>query len=128
MKQILLIDDDKAFQFMFDQLMESCGKNMAYDLHTEDGAFSALEYLNTTDKFPEYIFVDLLMPIMNGWDFLAHFKKHFSAKYSPTIIMISGSTFDSDRDKAVGFSFVSDFISKPINIEDLNKVFEISSN
>lgn len=123
MTRILLIDDDKAFQFMFDQLMESCGENLDYELHSEDNAFTALEYLNKLDKFPDYIFVDLLMPIMNGWDFLAHYKKHFSSKHSPRIIMISGSTFDSDRDKAVGFSFVSDFIAKPIELEDLSQVF-----
>jgi CheY-like chemotaxis protein len=67
-------------------------------------------------QVPQLIFLDLNMPVMNGWEFLDVFsQKKYLEVFSKTKIIVLSSTIDpSDIQKAKSYSMVVSFLSKPI--------------
>ncbi|MBW4680327.1 MAG: response regulator [Microcoleus vaginatus WJT46-NPBG5] len=66
---------------------------------------------------PDLIITDLLMPIMNGWDFLALLRQSEKLKEVPVLVS-SASVFDSDRQRSLAAGG-NDFLAKPVRIEEL---------
>ena len=64
------------------------------------------------------IFLDLFMPIMDGWEFLVEFDK-LPLKIKPTLFLLSSSAYGEDEDKAKKHPDVKAFFPKPITHEML---------
>ena len=74
-------------------------------------AVAALAHLNTTPAFPDVIFLDLNMPMMNGQQFLEQIQQHPDWKKIPVIIFSTTANIQTiNKLKAKG---ASDFITKP---------------
>ncbi len=135
---ILIIDDNEVDRYLLKRML----KNTKLDIVTfekQNGA-EALEFLGDydanrklyPDDFPPLLFfLDINMPIMNGWDFLAEFAKLRAASdlNSATIVMLSSSNSDADYKKAGQFDFVSDYIVKGQHTTDelINTITSIGS-
>jgi CheY-like chemotaxis protein len=79
--------------------------------------------LSSTFKIPDIIFLDLNMPVMNGWDFLEHFSKEFYPQFNGIKVVILSSTIDpSDYLKAKQYEAVTHFLSKPLTVEMLQEL------
>ncbi len=124
-KNIFLIDDDKLFIFLLKKTIGLTGINTNITDFI-DGR-KALEYLsdNASDpeNLPDVIFLDLRMPIMDGWEFLEEYDsivKNLSKKNKLFVFSSSISPFDIE--KAKNDTNVTDFIIKPILKE---KIIEI---
>lgn len=124
---ILLIDDDKATNFMHKLIIgkENCTENIVSIENGED----ALTYLQTKvdGKYPnpELIFLDINMPGMNGWEFLEKFKEiNQSTQKSKVVVMLTTSTDPFDRKKAETINQVSDFKSKPLSSEMIQNILK----
>ena len=63
---------------------------------------------------PEVIFLDLNMPVMNGWDFMDEFKK---LDLKIEIVILTSSNDASDKKKAKEHKEVKDFVVKPLTKE-----------
>ena len=75
-------------------------------------------------KIPDVIFLDLNMPIMDGWEFLDEFLKiPRSLKKRITLYVVSSSIDPRDINRAKSISLVEDYLIKPITYEELKKVF-----
>lgn len=116
-KNIFLIDDDKLFIFLLKKTIGLTGINTNVTDFI-DGR-KALEYLNdnasSPDKLPDVIFLDLRMPIMDGWEFLEEYGtivEKLSKKNKLFVFSSSISPFDIE--KAKNNPNVTDFIIKPI--------------
>jgi len=73
-----------------------------------------------TAQIPDIIFLDLNMPVMNGWDFLEHFSNDFYNQFKHIKVVILSSTIDpSDYSQAKKYEVVSHFLSKPLTVEML---------
>lgn len=73
-------------------------------------------------RFPDVIFLDLNMPVMNGWKFLEEFQALYLHKeLKPSIVVISSSVDSEDRKRANKYS-VAAFLSKPLTFEILNEL------
>ncbi len=91
--KFLLIDDNKATNFLNKTIIK---KTFPFDyVLTAENGQEALNILQTGFD-PEIIFLDINMPIMNGWEFLAHFKRlNLSSKI---VIMIGEELTDDEYD------------------------------
>jgi CheY-like chemotaxis protein len=80
----------------------------------------ALEYLlsELPDPGEIIIFLDINMPVMDGWEFLDQLQSNEQLQ-AYRVIMVTSSTNDSDRQKAKSYAQISDFFIKPLNIEQL---------
>ena len=135
---ILIIDDNEVDRYLLKRML----KNTNLDIVTfekQNGA-EALEFLGDydanrklyPDDFPPLLFfLDINMPIMNGWDFLAEFAKlrRTTDLNSTTIVMLSSSNSEADYEKAKQFDFVSDYIVKGQHTTDelINTITSIGS-
>ncbi len=119
---ICIIDDDKIYRFTTEkylQMLRLTSKVMTY----ADGE-EAISYLrdNSQDpsKLPDIIFLDLNMPIMDGWDFIEEYiKLRPNLAKKIVVYMVSSSIDERDQARALEISEVSDFIIKPITEEQL---------
>ena len=129
LKHLILIDDDNIVVYLTKRIVADT--NMVELTNVFGNGEDALNYLkenlNNPDALPEIIFLDLFMPILDGWQFLEEFNLIKSEISKPiTIYVITSSVSREDYDKVKQFNTVSDYIVKPITkanfIEVIKKV------
>lgn len=112
----MLVDDDSDDRYFFVEAMKSLGEPYSY-CFAENGK-EALKQLNKMSLKPDFIFLDLNMPVMGGRDCLAELKKDPGLKNIPVIIY---STSVSLTDKNATLSMGADYyMSKPMDINNLS--------
>lgn len=124
-KLILLADDDRDDAEMFCEALADIDENII--CHCAENGSEALKIIEKQNEIPEVVFLDLNMPIMNGWECLKQLKSDERYKNIP-VIMISTSSYKNDMDTAANLGAVCYFI-KPTNFKDLKEVLRsITSN
>ncbi len=115
-KRFLLIDDDYTVKILFEAALEEMEQPVEYEFRSS--APEALEYLEKcrqSDQYPDVILVDLKMPVMDGFEFIAHYEKQFFAARPQTrLFVLSSSVSEKDKALALRHRPVRDFITKPI--------------
>lgn len=114
-KKILLVDDDHEDQEIFCEVLGQV--NDLLDCLCVDTAEDALQTLSKATDHPQYIFLDLNLPYMNGFDCLHKLKAEPQYKNIPVIIY-STSSRSSDKQKAIELGAYN-FISKPNTMDEL---------
>lgn len=110
-KNILVIDDSNTNVV----LLQAVLKNKGY---TIDIAFSAKEAMHIINKhFPDLILLDLLMPRINGFEFLTDLKANEMTKHIP-VIVVSALADQESLKKAMDLGAV-EYIKKPVDIQKL---------
>ena len=118
---VCLIDDDKVYQFTSKMILEAT--QLTSRITTFFNGQEAIEFFldpanQQIDILPDVIFLDINMPIMNGWNFLEEFDKIFYTLPKKILIyVVSSSVDDSDMEKSKSFVSVADYVIKPINKE-----------
>jgi CheY-like chemotaxis protein len=113
----LLIDDDQDDQEIFTLALEDSGLNM--ECVISSNASEALQKLTQDDTFlPNYIFLDLNMPRINGIQLLTEIKKVSRLQHIPVVIY-STSSHPKDKDATLKLG-ASAFITKPSGIKELS--------
>ena len=119
---VMLVDDNELDNFINKKLVESDTFAAATTIHTS--AESALGYLknNASDdaQIPDLIFLDIMMPEMDGFGFLDAFDKlPESVKSKCRIVMLSTSDSFKDLNRANQNKYVKRFLNKPLNAQIL---------
>lgn len=122
-----IIDDDPIFIYGTKRLMQEldfCENILVYN--NGQDAIDALQELNDKgDVMPSVIFLDLNMPIMNGWEFLDDFVKLPNNNAGEvTVYIISSSIDPRDLEKVKNYKVVNNYILKPITPKDLESILE----
>lgn len=123
--KILLIDDDDATNFIHKMVIESA--ECADEIVVMTRAMDALAYLKTEidGKYPQpnVIFLDINMPGMDGWEFLAEYIQLPETQRSErVVVMLTTSLNPADASRAVSVTVISRFLSKPLTLEALHAV------
>jgi CheY-like chemotaxis protein len=119
---LLIVDDDADDREMFIEVATEI--NPSCICVQANNGYEAFQLLNKENFVPEYIFLDLNMPRMNGKQFLENLKKNDRLRSIPVIIY-STSKMDGDKEemKRLGAAY---FITKPSSMETLKKELEIA--
>ncbi len=125
---ILLVDDDEINNFISVKLIKKALESSEIKACL-NGKLAIDELVKMQEEgaemFPDYILLDINMPIMNGWEFLDEYKRlNLDQDNRSKIFIISSSVFSNDINKAKSYPLVKDFISKPLNIEKIKELFE----
>ncbi|KYK31080.1 MAG: chemotaxis protein CheY [Thermoplasmatales archaeon SG8-52-3] len=115
MVKIMVVDDDPDQISTVKYVLESTNDN--YEVVGANDGTQCLQLLKDK-KIPDLILLDIMMPVMNGWEVYNRLKENFSWKNIPVIFL----TARTDRiAKNAGGFLGDDYIEKPFNREDLLK-------
>ncbi len=123
----MLIEDDEVIVYLTKKIIK---ENPHVELgHVFSNGEKAIdffkEYQNNFDELPDVIFLDISMPVIDGWQFLGEYNKirDFLPK-NISIYITTSSISQSDIIRAKNCNIVNDFIIKPISLENFNEIIE----
>jgi len=128
-RHAMLLDDNELDNFINQKIMEA--NHFAASVYINTGSKSALEFLNNLsisssenlNIFPEVIFVDLNMPMIDGFQFIESLKKSLPKQIDGLkLVILTSSTNPSDRQKAAEISKNIVFLNKPLTGEMLTQL------
>jgi CheY-like chemotaxis protein len=128
---ILLIDDDFATNFINKKILQKA--NIATHIQVALNGKEAIDYLCNKGKFkstetvnpqPELIFLDINMPVMDGWEFMKAYKNLIpdEQKKKINIIMLTSSFNPADKAKADTIKEIADYRQKTLNASILQEI------
>jgi CheY-like chemotaxis protein len=125
-KVTMLIDDNYIDNFISEKIIAAC--SFSKETHTAINGSVALDLLqqwfqNAGDSepvFPDVIFLDLNMPVMNGLEFIREFKKLDNANLENCqLIVLTSSIHEDDKAEVQKIDDTILFLSKPLTVDVL---------
>jgi CheY-like chemotaxis protein len=122
---IMLIDDNEIDNLINQKMIEAAA--ITEKIFTYTSAKSGLEFLKNMEKLdmadkilPDLIFLDIDMPLMDGFQFLDEFEKFSPAlKKKCKIVMLTSSINPQDYNLAKKYASVKLFLNKPLSHDTL---------
>jgi len=114
--KVLLVEDDEITNFISVKVLTGMGISLPEVVLNGSQALDKL-----SGSCPSIIFLDINMPVMNGFEFLAEIQKIQLCPHTK-IIMLSSSANPDDKAKSKSFPQVVDYIEKPLTPEKAEKV------
>lgn len=125
MNRFVLIDDDTTMNLVHSTTIKHHHPNS--EVLEFKSSLQALEHLKalikSDEELPAFIFLDINMPELNGFDFLEAFQKFPAEKTKLVkVFMITSSLDLRDRERAFSYDAVYGFVCKPITIRILKEI------
>ncbi len=122
---VMLVDDNDTDNFISKRIIEIT--KFAKRVEVKGSGQSALDYLkgnqNIADNLPNIIFLDINMPVVDGFVFLYEFEKFNElVRNKCKVIILSSSDNKRDIDKIVNNNHVIKFITKPLTEVALDEI------
>ncbi len=112
-----IVDDDQIYVYSFKKILSL--KKICSELIDFENGMDAVDFLTNpenADSLPDVIFLDINMPIMDGWGFMEAFGEIKSRLGKEiTVYMVSSSINPQDVYRAKNIPEVSDYFVKPVN-------------
>ena len=112
-RPILIVDDDHGIRGVLKQILQDEG----HSVHTASNGLEALQSLRQS-VLPCVILLDLMMPIMNGWEFMTRRRDEQDSIADIPVVVISADQQAREKATAIG---AEDCLEKPI---DLNRLID----
>jgi len=107
---VLVVDDDDAIRDALIDLLAEAG----FATVSARNGLDALHVLNELEAPPTLIFVDLMMPVMDGWTFCEIRRRNGSLREIPVVALSAVPITESNRPDGINA-----FLAKPIDVNDL---------
>jgi response regulator RpfG family c-di-GMP phosphodiesterase len=122
---VMLVDDNEIDNIINEKIIEA--NNFAEKILVFQTGADSLKYLldnqHDIESLPEIIFLDINMPVMDGFQYLEEFEKYNNnVKEKCRIIMLSSSISPRDIDRAASNIHVKKYLNKPLNIRYLSAI------
>ena len=124
MAKILIVDDEAHIRLLLEQSLEEL-EDKGAELHTADNGRKAIDII--LNKRPDLVFLDVMMPEINGYDVCSIVKKEHSLDEVYIIMLTAkGQEYDERRGMEAGADL---YITKPFDPDFiLNKAEEVLRN
>ncbi|WP_186292767.1 response regulator [Mucilaginibacter corticis] len=123
-KTLLVLDDDDLFH----RILTFANKpNFFHHIYHHFEVEALIDYLSLNKQLaanlPDVIFVDLSIPVNDGWNFLNTYEEiRASLCKEINVYILTASVRKSDRERASGYTFVKQFISKPFTMDQFREI------
>ena len=109
-KKILIVDDEPEFAKLIKTRLTAEG-------YLVDTAEDGQQGLDKVKACPDLVILDVMMPIINGYNFCRLLKSQESVREIPIIFLTSR---DKQEDREIGIEMGADvYLTKPVQIDDL---------
>lgn len=120
-KNVLLVDDDTASNFIAQRLLKKV--ESVTQITTTTNGKEALDFVTQYEgelNFPDLILLDINMPVMNGFEFMEHFQK-LSSNSNVRVVLLTSSISPRDVQTAATYK-IKEFVNKPLTSEKLQQI------
>ncbi len=114
--KVLVIEDDRGQREALSEILSRQG----YEVQCAANGSEALELMRHSESLPGLILLDLMMPVMDGWEFRAQQRRDRALAHVPVVVL---SALDDNAQKAVQDGAAA-FLSKPLHWQALLPVVE----
>ena len=112
-ERIILIDDNESDNVYHEIMIKRAG--FTGEIVIIESGIEALRYLEGTDlDIPTYIFLDINMPMMDGFEMAERAAPLLADKRAIILVMLTSSTSPLDRERAGALAIIHGFITKPL--------------
>jgi len=127
-RAVMLIDDNEIDNLINQKMIEAA--SITDNIYTHTGAKSAIEFLKNMEKMdvaekvlPDVIFLDIDMPLMDGFQFLDEFE-NLSAltRKKSRIVMLTSSINPQDFNRSKKYNNVKMYLNKPLSHDSILKI------
>lgn len=120
-----VVDDDSVYRFTIKMTIDLL--KLPYRVLSFADGDEVLNFikdnLDSEEGLPDILFLDVNMPIMDGWDFLDEFEKLYPRlNKAIKVYMVSSSIDERDAYRSKQFSVVTDYLVKPVTEEFLEEI------
>ncbi|MCU0357969.1 MAG: response regulator [Cyclobacteriaceae bacterium] len=124
-RAVMLVDDNEIDNLINQKMIEAAA--IAENIYTHTGAKSAIEFLRNIERIdvvdqvlPDVIFLDIDMPLMDGFQFLEEFNKlSNTVKKKCRIVMLTSSINPQDFSRSKKYENVKVYLNKPLSHENI---------
>ncbi|EMR04192.1 response regulator [Cesiribacter andamanensis] len=118
--RLLFIDDDEINNFILQELFAD-EPDLTLTFYSDSpAAYERLRSLarDTPEQLPDIIFMDIKMPILDGFEFLDRLKEEGFLNDKPVDIFLLSSTLDSrDVQRATSYASIKELVTKPLTVD-----------
>jgi CheY-like chemotaxis protein len=125
---VLLVDDDENCNYFHKRLLTKM--DVVDEIAVASDGKEAIDFLtshtNNGHPQPAIIFLDINMPVMNGWEFLEHYENlRDDQKAQIVLVLLTTSLNPDDREKALNHQYIDDFENKYLTEDAVNKLLQL---
>lgn len=119
----MLIEDDEATNFLHKHIIEAldCAGKLTIAVNGRFALDEINSFESTNSPFPDLIFLDINMPMMNGWEFITEFQE-MNQREDLIIVMLTSSVNPDDQKRAEHHDLINKYMRKPLKKEALERV------
>ena len=124
LKEILIIDDNDATNHFHRRLIERLYPEVK--VHLSENGKLGFDYFVSAEEKPRLIFLDLNMPVMDGFEFLGVLNAYLKdeEKDNINIIILSSSDEDFDKERTKTLYPNISFNPKPLSKDKLSEIID----
>lgn len=124
---LCIVDDDDLYLTILKKIIlhyELCEEIMVFKNGQEAVDFFKSVEDGEDERLPDVIFLDLDMPVLDGWGFLDEYPQFERVLKDTDIYISSSSKYSVDINRAKSYPFISDYLVKPLDQTILKRVLQ----